>query len=129
MLVYFYIALGSALGGVARYFCNNLFTTFYKSDFPYGILLVNVIGSFVIGICFALSLGSKNFIPDNLQKFIMVGLCGGFTTFSSFSLDTINFLQKSEYLKAAINISLSITLCLISTFLGIITIISAIQTK
>lgn len=119
MLTYLWIALGSALGGVARYACSSLVARSIGETFPWGTLLVNVLGSFVIGIFVALTGPDGRWIvsPD-ARLFVTVGLCGGYTTFSSFSLQTLNLIRAGEIGPAAANAGLSLALCLISVWLG-----------
>src|SRR4051812_11693009 len=85
------VALGSALGGVARYWCSNLAAALFGAAFPWGTLIINVAGSFVIGLFNVISLpGGRIEEPFDARLFVMVGVCGGFTTFSSFSLQTLS---------------------------------------
>ncbi len=117
---YLYIAIGSALGGMMRYWCMINASNYFGNNFPYGTLIVNILGSFIIGCLAGLIFAGKRSISDNMQKFMMVGICGGYTTFSSFSLDTLKLLQKAEYLKAASNITMSVILCLLASYIGYI---------
>jgi fluoride exporter len=119
MTSYFWIAIGSALGGIARYWCSGIAARLFGETFPWGTLIVNVIGSFVIGLFAALT-GPEGriFVPSVARQFVMIGLCGGYTTFSSFSLQTLNLTTDGEYLYAGLNIVLSVVLCLIAVWLG-----------
>lgn len=119
VITYFWIAVGSALGGVARYACQSLFTSWFGPAFPWGTLVVNVAGSFIIGF-FATLTGpdGRVLVTNNTRLFFMVGLCGGYTTFSSFSLQTLNLVQDGEMVRAGLNIGGSVVLCLISVWLG-----------
>jgi CrcB protein len=119
MTSYFWIAIGSALGGIARYWCSGIAARLFGETFPWGTLIVNVIGSFVIGLFAALT-GPEGriFVPSVARQFVMIGLCGGYTTFSSFSLQTLNLTTDGEYLYAGLNIVLSVALCLIAVWLG-----------
>jgi len=119
MMTYLWIAVGSALGGMARYACQSLFTNWFGPSFPWGTLLVNVAGSFVIGF-FATLTGpdGRVLVSNNTRLFFMVGLCGGYTTFSSFSLQTLNLVQDGEIVRAGLNIGGSVVLCLMSVWLG-----------
>ncbi|MFM2081918.1 MAG: hypothetical protein RL380_609 [Verrucomicrobiota bacterium] len=110
---YFIIALGGALGSVGRFWLNGLVTARAGEGFPFGTLLINVIGSFVIG--FIAALPGAN---ESLRKFLMVGVCGGFTTFSAFSLQTLELTQRGEWLRAGANILASVALCLAAVWLG-----------
>ncbi len=119
LATYLWIALGSAIGGVARFWCSNLIAVSTGSKFPWGTLAVNVIGSFIIGL-FAVLTGPDVRImahPD-ARIFVMVGLCGGFTTFSSFSLQTLTLARDGEFFQAGANVVLSVVLCLVSVWIG-----------
>ena len=119
MTSYFWIAVGSALGGIARYWCSGIAARLFGETFPWGTLIVNVIGSFVIGLFAALTgPDGRIFAPSVARQFVMIGLCGGYTTFSSFSLQTLNLTTDGEYLYAGLNIVLSVVLCLIAVWLG-----------
>lgn len=119
MLTYFWIALGSALGGVGRYACSSLVARSIGETFPWGTLLVNVVGSFVIGAFATLTGPDGRWIlgPD-ARLFVTVGLCGGYTTFSSFSLQTLNLIRAGEFSAALGNIAGSLVLCLLSVWAG-----------
>ena len=119
VITYLWIALGSALGGVARYACSSIVSAAWGETFPLGTLVVNIVGSFVIGF-FATATGPDGRLlvsPDGRQ-FVMVGLCGGYTTFSAFSLQTLALLQEGEVARASLNVGASVTLCLVSVWLG-----------
>lgn len=119
MATYLWIALGSALGGVARYGCTNWVAAVVGYRFPWGTLLVNVTGSFIIGFVATLvAVGSRFAIPDDARLFLTVGICGGFTTFSSFSLQTVELLREGDWLRAGMNMVLSVVLCLVSVWVG-----------
>jgi fluoride exporter len=114
-----WITLGSALGGVARYWASNLVTLWLGVGFPWGTLLVNISGSFVIGLFATLSGPDGRMIttPD-ARQFVMVGVCGGYTTFSSFSLQTLTLMQAGDSGRAALNVIGSVALCLAAVWLG-----------
>ena len=116
---YFWIALGSSLGGMSRYACSRYVATHYGETFPWGTLLVNVVGSFIIGFAGALTAttGSVHVAPD-LRQFVMVGFCGGYTTFSSFSLQTLDLVRNRDFAEAAGNVLLSVLLCMLSVWAG-----------
>ncbi len=119
MIAYVWIALGSALGGMARYACQSLFAAWLGPAFPWGTLVVNVGGSFIIGLFAALTGPDGRFLASpNTRQFVMVGLCGGYTTFSSFSLQTLELAQEGAFLRAGLNIGGSVVLCLLSVWLG-----------
>lgn len=118
MSTYLWITLGSALGGVLRYALTRL-TLDSNTSFPWGTILINVIGCFVIGFFGTLTFpGSRFEVPENIRLFVMVGLCGGFTTFSSFSLETFDLIRTGEFSRALANVVLSVVLCLGSVALG-----------
>jgi len=120
-LAYIWVALGGAVGSVARYWLNGVISTRYGETFPLGTIVVNVSGSFVIGVLGALTLpeGRLNAETRTLTtQLLMIGVCGGFTTFSSFSLQTLNLVREREWLYAGGNVLLSVILCLVATWLG-----------
>jgi len=119
MASYLWIAIGSALGGVARYWFSGVVARLIGETFPWGTLFINIIGSFIIGF-FATLTGpdGRILVPSVARQFVMIGLCGGFTTFSSFSLQTLNLATDGEYLYAGLYIVLSVVLCLIAVWLG-----------
>jgi len=116
---YFWIAVGSAAGGVARFWLAGVVARLVGETFPWGTLLINVSGSFVIGF-FATLTGpdGRVFVGTTGRQFVMVGLCGGFTTFSSFSLQTLNLLNDGEWLSAGWYITASVVLCLVAVWAG-----------
>lgn len=117
---YLWVFIGSALGGVARYGCSGLAARWLGSTFPWGTLFVNVVGSALIG-ALAMIGASENALlgaPDG-RLFTMVGICGGYTTISSFSLQTLNLALEGEWVRASLNVIGSVVLCLGATALGI----------
>jgi fluoride exporter len=116
---YFWVLLGGALGTGARYWCSGVVARLFGETFPWGTLLVNVSGSLIIGF-FATLTGpdGRMFVGTNARQFVMVGLCGGYTTFSSFSLQTLNLMQDGEWIGAGANIVLSVVLCLLAVWAG-----------
>jgi fluoride exporter len=119
MAAYIWIAIGGALGSIARYWCSGVIARLIGETFPWGTLLVNVLGSFIIGF-FATLTGpdGRIFVGSTARQFVMVGLCGGYTTFSSFSLQTLNLMNDGEWLRAGGNIVGSVMLCLVAVWLG-----------
>ncbi len=119
MQVYFWIAIGSALGGMARYWCSGVAAELIGETFPWGTLIVNIVGSFVIGF-FATLTGpdGRIFAGSLVRQFVMVGICGGYTTFSSFSLQTLNQMNDGEWLRAGANVGASVFLCLLAVWAG-----------
>jgi len=116
---YFWIFLGGGLGSIARLAGSGFFARHFGETFPWGTLLVNVTGSFLIG-CFATLTGPDGtwLVPPTARQFVMIGVCGGYTTFSSFSLQTLSLAQDGEWFKAGGNAMLSFALCLIAVWLG-----------
>jgi CrcB protein len=116
---YFLIALGGAIGSVARLWLSVQVGLLTGLKFPWGTILVNILGSLVIGFTATLTGPNGRFVvPINVQAFVMVGLCGGFTTFSAFSLQTFELARDGRLLYAGANIVLSVVLCLIAVALG-----------
>ena len=109
---------GGAIGTVLRYGVSMWVQRLLQYSFPFGILSVNVIGSFLIGFCWSLA-ESYNF-SVNTRAFLFTGLFGGFTTFSSFVLDTMSLMKTGDYKLAFINILASNVLGLIAVFLGLL---------
>ena len=114
-----YIAGGGAVGALLRYWMSNAIHTLFGRDFPYGTLAVNVTGSILIGLLYVLSIERMDASVE-LRAGIMIGLLGAFTTFSTFSLETLTLIEAGEQLKAVLNITLSLTLCLTGCWAGII---------
>ncbi len=118
-MVYLWIAIGSALGGVGRYWCSGFVAERFGETFPWGTLTVNVVGSAIIGFVATLTgPDGRLFVPSEARQFVMLGILGGFTTFSSFSLQTLNLSMEGEWLYAAGYIVLSVLLCLLGVWLG-----------
>ena len=121
MTTYLWIALGSALGGVGRYALSSAIANWFGQGFPWGTLIINVTGSFVIGFFAALTgPDGRLLVAADARQFVMVGLCGGYTTFSSFSIQTLNLVQDGEWWLAGANIALSVVACLVAVWLGFV---------
>ena len=119
ILTYAWVALGGALGSMARFWMANAVAAVTGPTFPWGTLGINVIGSFVIGLFFALTgPGGRFDVSSDARIFVMVGICGGFTTFSSFSLQTLMLMQDGHMLRAGAYILGSVALCLCFVWLG-----------
>jgi CrcB protein len=116
---YLWIALGGALGSVARYWMTNVVAALTGPQFPWGTILINVLGSFVIGL-FAYLTTPVGRVPVSfdLRAFVLVGICGGYTTFSSFSLQTLELVRTGHWLQAGGNVVLSVVLCLAAVWAG-----------
>lgn len=120
-MTYFWIGLGSALGGMGRYWCSGVIARAFGETFPWGTIVVNVSGSLIIGFLATLmSPDGRLLVPTDARAFLAIGLLGGYTTFSSFSLQTLNLVRDGEWLWATANIFLSLTLCLAAVWLGYI---------
>jgi fluoride exporter len=118
-MMYLWVALGGALGSVSRYWLNGIISAKFGEAFPWGTLLINVTGSLIIGLFATLTTpDGRLFAPAAMRTFFMVGVCGGFTTFSSFSLQTLNLANDGEWLYAAGNVLFSVVLCLLGVWLG-----------
>src|ERR1700753_1046288 len=112
------VMLGGALGTLARYLVG-LAAIPISQDLPWGTIVINIVGSFIIGFFGTLTLAHGRFpASDNMRLFVMVGLCGGFTTFSAFSLQTLDLLRAGATTRAGINIVASVVLCILSVALG-----------
>lgn len=117
MMNYLFVSIGAALGGALRYWMADFVQKYLPISFPYGTLTVNVIGSFILGIIIFV-VDSRQMINYQTKIFLTIGFCGGFTTFSTFSLETINLLRHSEYFYAFLNIMLNVILCLSAVFIA-----------
>jgi fluoride exporter len=118
-LIVLAVALGSALGGVARYGVSGLVARSLGETFPWGTLIVNVLGSFLIGFVATLTgPDGRVLVSPVTRQFWMPGIFGGFTTFSAFSLQTLSLAQDGEWTRALANVTLSVALCLLGVWLG-----------
>jgi CrcB protein len=116
---YILVALGGALGSVLRFVLANFCNVQVGGAFLWGILIVNVTGSFLIGFLFSITEpGGRWFASPATRDFLMVGICGGYTTFSSFSLNTLNLARDGDWLRAGGNILGSVAFCLAAVWLG-----------
>lgn len=116
MLRFFIIALGGAIGTLARYIMGGLDYRFSNGVFPISTLVVNVTGSLVIG--FLWGVVDRFTISPNTRMFIFIGVLGGYTTFSTFSLETFNLMRDGEYRIAVINVVFSVALSIVAVFAG-----------
>ena len=116
---YLWIGLGSALGGMARYGCSGLAARYIGAAFPWGTLIVNVAGSLIIGFLATLAVtDGRLLVSPDARAFLMIGVCGGFTTFSAFSIETLDLARDGDWLWAGANVVLSVVLCLLAVWLG-----------
>jgi CrcB protein len=120
MLNLLLIFLGAGIGGVMRYLVANITYNFFGREFPIGTLVVNISGCFLMGLLFVLLLERFNGLGPQLRALLLIGLLGGYTTFSSFSIETLHLFESGATLSALLNILLSIILCLAATWLGVI---------
>jgi len=120
MLVnYIWVTIGGGIGTAARFWLSGLIANKFGQTFPWGTLVINVTGSFIIGFFAALTNPEGRYlVPPSFRTFFMIGVCGGYTTFSSFSLQTLNLAQDGEWLYAGANSVVSLVLCLAGVWLG-----------
>jgi CrcB protein len=119
MTLYLWIFFGSGLGGLARFALSGLMVSRFGETFPWGTLVVNVTGSFVIGFFATLTYPAGRFaIGSTSRQFVMAGLLGGFTTYSAFSLQTVALAREGEWLRAGANAGGTFVLCFVAVWLG-----------
>jgi fluoride exporter len=114
---YLFVALGSSLGGVMRYWATGITYKYFTASFPFGTLFVNVAGSFIIGFVM-FYLDTNKLISTETKVFLTTGFCGGLTTFSTFSYESVELLKDSEYLLAGTNIVLNLFLTIAAVFIA-----------
>lgn len=115
----FAIAAGGAGGALLRYWVSTGVYLMLGRGFPYGTLAVNVLGSLLMGVLYILFLERMTVAPE-VRASVLVGLLGAFTTFSTFSIETLNLVEQAAYLKAGLNVLLSVLACLIAVWLGVV---------
>jgi fluoride exporter len=113
------IAAGGAIGALLRFWAANGVYQLLGRAFPYGTLVVNVSGCLLMGFLFVL-LNERVAAPPELRAALLIGLLGAYTTFSSFSIETYHLIEQAAYLKAGANVLLSMLLCLLATWLGLV---------
>jgi len=120
MLNYVWVAVGGALGSVGRYWLSGLVARQIGETFPWGTIIVNVSGCFAIGLFSTLTGPGGRWLvsPWFRNPFFMLGICGGYTTFSSFSLQTFALVEDGQWLYALGNVVVSVTCCLVAVWLG-----------
>lgn len=112
------VMIGGALGTLARY-AVSVVASPISHDLPWGTIIINVTGSFVIGLFATLTLAHGRFpVSDNVRLFVMIGLCGGYTTFSSFSLQTLDLMRDGALGRAFVNVAASMLLCIAAVAAG-----------
>lgn len=117
MMNYIIVSLGAALGGGLRYWLSNLSYKIFPITFPYGTLIVNITGSFLLGIIM-FYFDERELLNPSLRLFLTIGFCGGFTTFSTFSYETIALFRESQILFGVLNILANLLLCLAGIYLA-----------
>ena len=115
-----YIAVGSAIGGVSRDLLGGLTQRLMGGTFPVGTLLINVTGSFLLGLILRYGVETATLTPE-VRAFLTIGFCGGYTTFSTFSYETVVLAEDGQWTRAALYVALSVGLSLVATFLGFAT--------
>ena len=118
MNLLWYVALGSAVGGASRFALSTFVQQRASSAFPFGTLIVNITGSLILGFVLRYALASPS-VSAEVRALLTTGFCGGYTTFSTFSYESIALIEDGDYRRAAIYIVLSVVLSLVATFLGI----------
>ena len=119
MQLYLLIALGGALGSVLRFFLAGVIASRFGDTFPWGTLVINITGSMAIGLVFALTAPNGRWPAGNaFSLFLMTGICGGYTTFSAFSLQTLVLAREGDWRRAGAYVVSSVALCLAGVWLG-----------
>ncbi|WP_394132703.1 fluoride efflux transporter CrcB [Shewanella maritima] len=111
-----FVALGGSIGAVMRYLMSIFMIQVFGTSFPFGTLLVNIVGSFFMGMVYAL--GQMSHLSPEMKSLVGVGLLGALTTFSTFSNETLLLIQEGEWLKSFMNVLLNVCLCLFMVYLG-----------
>lgn len=117
--VIFLISIGGALGAPSRYLITYLIKYLFPNTFPFGTLFVNILGSFFIGLITAMIKDQSILEDPAIKNFLIIGFLGSFTTFSAFSLETINFINNDKFFEMIMYVSLSLILNIIAVYLGI----------
>jgi CrcB protein len=115
---YFILGLGAVAGAFCRYWLGLWAEDQLGTHFAYGVLFINLIGSFILGLFLAMHL-DRGFFTPNARFFVAVGWCASFTTYSTFSWDTFRYIQEGNWKLAALNTSLTLVGCLIATWAGV----------
>ena len=120
MRFYLSVAIGGALGSVARAWLAILVAKATGPAFPWGTIIINIAGSFVIGLFGTLTADLRFGVPGDLRAFVMIGICGGFTTFSTFSIETVRMLNGGDARRAATYVAASLLLSVSAAALGVV---------
>jgi CrcB protein len=116
---YLLVAVGGALGSLGRFWLGDIIGARFGATFPWGTIVVNISGSFLIGFFYSVTGTNGRWLaPPSIRAFLMTGICGGYTTFSSFSLQTLNLIQDGQWLYAGGNVIFSVILCMVGVWLG-----------
>lgn len=119
MFTYLWVSLGGAIGSAARFWISGWVAERIGQTFPFGTLAVNVTGSFLIGLLAAMTVPEGRWLlSPSAREFLMIGVCGGYTTFSSFSLQTLALAQEGDWLRVVGNSLASVICCLVAVWLG-----------
>ena len=116
MLSYLYIFIGGGLGAVSRFGIGNVIHRYTGDGFPFGTLAANVLSCIVMGLVLYLSIGTK-WLTDDLKLLLIVGFCGGFSTFSTFSIETLDLFRSGHTIMGILNILLSVIICIAILYL------------
>jgi len=118
-VTYIWVAIGGALGSMARLFVSSSFAKVLGEVFPWGTVIVNISGCFLIGILATITgPDGRAVVPPDFRQFLLIGICGGYTTFSSFGLQTLNLLRDGDWVGAGGNALVSFVACMIAVWLG-----------
>ncbi|WP_174575405.1 fluoride efflux transporter CrcB [Thiosocius teredinicola] len=118
MIQTFAIAAGGAMGALMRFWMSGAVYAWLGRGFPYGTLAVNVVGSLVMGFLYIVLI-ERSALGAEWRAFALVGFLGAFTTFSTFSIETLNLIEQADYVKAALNMLISVVACVGAAFLGV----------
>ena len=113
------IALGGSIGAVMRFLMSTGIHGLLGRGFPYGTLLVNVLGSLVMGVLYEL-LSQRISVSPEVRSILLIGFLGAFTTFSSFSIETVNLIEQGDIIKALLNVFLNVVLCVLAAWAGLL---------
>ena len=116
--IFFLVGFGGFIGSICRYYSQQLVAKFFLSTFPYGTLVVNIVGCFLVGLVLGFA-DKGNVLSPEWRMFLATGFCGGFTTFSTFSYESTQLINNGEYFYLALYISASVLIGVLATFAGI----------